>query len=473
MFNNLSLISLALLYVVACSPKVTTVATPEPDPTPTPTEEVNPRCASFDDSRDPDRAADSYVIYRNFVRSQEYELALDRWRYVYENAPAADGQRNTVFTDGIFLYSYLIQEYPDKKEAYADTILMLYQQADECFPDNSYIIGLQGFDSYYTYPGSATDEEVYALFKRSIELDEEEFPYFVINPMSALVYKMASEDKIEVSEAKWVSERLMARLQKGLDECGENGDCATWGLIEGYTPGALERFESVKGFYDCDHFIEKYYPEFEADPENLEVVTRVLGRLTWAECTEDGEEYATAYRAYSNLVAVANPVEGPCSQGYNALRNNEYESGIEFLEECAGATEDNVKKAQVLMAISNTYYRLRNFRQSRNYARQAARANPNWGRPYLMIGRLYASSGPLCGPGTGFDSQVVVWVALDQWNRAKRVDPSLAGEANALINRYTQYMPFREDIFQRGIEMGSTYTVGCWINESTIVRTNQ
>ncbi|MEM7574667.1 MAG: hypothetical protein AAF433_17310 [Bacteroidota bacterium] len=472
MFKYLSLLSLSLLFVLACSPKTTTTVTaPEPTPT-TPSEAVNLRCASFDDARDPDRAADSYVIYRNFVRSQEYELALERWRYVYENAPAADGQRNTVFTDGIFLYNHLIQENPDKKEAYADTILMLYQQADECFPDNSYIIGLQGFDSYYTYPGSATDEEVYALFKRSIELDEEEFPYFVINPMSALVYKMASEEKISVEEAKWVTGRLTARLDKGLAECEENGDCATWGLISGYTPGAIELFESVKGFYDCDYFVEKYYPEFEAEPDNLEVVTRVLGRMTWAECAEDMEEYATAYAAYVELTRV-DPPSGPCSAGYNALRNNEYEEGIGLLEECAAATEDGVKKAQVLMAISNTYYRLRNFRQSRNYARQAAQANPNWGRPYLMIGRLYASSGPLCGPGTGFDSQVVVWVALDQWNRAKRVDPSMAGEANALINRYRQYMPFREDIFQRGIEMGSTFTVGCWINESTIVRTNQ
>jgi len=83
---------------------------------------------------------------------------------------------------------------------------------------------------------------------------------------------------------------------------------------------------------------------------------------------------------------------------------------------------------------------------------------------------MYASSGPLCGPGTGFDSQRVTWVAIDQWNKAKSIDPSVSAEANKLINRYTQYMPTRADIFQRSIKEGSTYKVPCWIQENTKVR---
>jgi len=64
-----------------------------------------------------------------------------------------------------------------------------------------------------------------------------------------------------------------------------------------------------------------------------------------------------------------------------------------------------------------------------------------------------------------------VWPAIDKWNYAKSIDPSSASEANKLINQYNQYMPTREDIFQRVIEPGSTIKVGCWIQETTIVRT--
>jgi len=116
------------------------------------------------------------------------------------------------------------------------------------------------------------------------------------------------------------------------------------------------------------------------------------------------------------------------------------------------------------------YVHLRKFSKAREYALKAAELKPNWGEPYLIIGRLYASSGPLCGPGTGFDSQVVVWVALDMWNKAKSLDPAAAPEANRFIRRYAQYMPSKEDIFQRNLKEGGTFRVPCWIQRNTVIR---
>jgi hypothetical protein len=53
----------------------------------------------------------------------------------------------------------------------------------------------------------------------------------------------------------------------------------------------------------------------------------------------------------------------------------------------------------------------------------------------------------------------------------KNADPKVAAEANALISRYRQYMPKKEDIFFRNIKAGDTYFVPCWIQENTTVRT--
>lgn len=92
------------------------------------------------------------------------------------------------------------------------------------------------------------------------------------------------------------------------------------------------------------------------------------------------------------------------------------------------------------------------------------------GAAYMLIGRLYASSGPICGPGTGWDSQIVTWPAIDKWKKAKSVDPSVAAEANKLINRYRKFMPSKEDIFQRGLKVGQSYNIPCWIKEKTVIR---
>ena len=166
------------------------------------------------------------------------------------------------------------------------------------------------------------------------------------------------------------------------------------------------------------------------------------------------------------------PALSCAAQGNEDYSNGKYTKSIESFLSCVNLTNDSEQKAKYLILIAKIYYRdLKNYPKSRKYALDAAKEKPRWGEPYMLIGNLYASSGPLCGTGRGWESQVVTWAAIDMWTKAKNVDTKSLGEANSLINRYKQYMPKREDIFFRQIEAGDSYFVPCWIQESTIVRT--
>jgi hypothetical protein len=55
--------------------------------------------------------------------------------------------------------------------------------------------------------------------------------------------------------------------------------------------------------------------------------------------------------------------------------------------------------------------------------------------------------------------------------KAKNVDPAFASEANKMINQYARFMPNKEDVFIRGLKPGEKFYVGCWIQESTTIRT--
>lgn len=478
---------LLLLSIIACTPQAagptttdanqsTSPSQPTPDPRAAAQDGLSP-CPKFSDAPNPDDAETNYVIYRQQLKAGDQEAALNTWRKVYAVSPAADGQRPTVYTDGVAFYNYLIEQNPDQANAYGDTILQLYSQARECYPGDGYMAAIQAFDSYYKYKDIATDDEIYELFKESIEMDgAEDLQYFVINPMSRLVVDMHQADKIDDAEAKNIVDALRTRLQKGLDEC-QGDQCEAWNTIAAYAPSSLQYFETVKGFYDCAYYVDQYYPDFQENATECDNITIAYSRMRWGDC-EDGnpqfQEVRTAYQENCATVATTGGggTGGLVRQGYDALREGNSQEAVEKLREAAEQTEDSERKGRLLLTVAKIYYRdMRNFSQARNYARQAAQADPTNGEPYILIGTLYASSGPLCGPGTGFDSQVVVWPAIDQWQRAKSVDSSVAGKANQLIGRYTQYMPSRADIFQRGIEEGSTYRVGCWINESTRVRT--
>ena len=480
--------SLLLAFVMlACTPKAAGPATTDNAPAAPPAttsrpavadEELSP-CAKFSDARSPDDAETNYVIYRAALKSKEMDRSMQMWRQVYAESPAADGRRPTVYTDGVAFYNNLIQQYPDRKEAYGDTIIQLYEQARKCYPSDGYMAGLQAFDSYYTYPGSATDEEIYQLFKESIEMDgAEDFQYFIVNPMSRLVVDMHEAKKIDDAEAQEIATALMTRLQKGQAEC-KGEECAAWETIAAYAPSSLQYFETVKGFYDCQYYVDEYYPDYAESPNDIDAITTAYSRLKWADCGEDRPEFkavAAAYETKRQEIAAANPGSGGggnvLRQAYDALQNGNSSQAVKLFEQAGDEATDSEKKGRYYLTAAKVYYsNLRNFSQARAMARKSAAANPNSGEPYMLIGTLYASSGPLCGPGTGFDSQVVTWPAIDMWQRAKSVDGSVAGKANSLISRYTQYMPSKSDIFQRGISEGQSYTVGCWIQETTRVRT--
>ena len=475
-FRSSLLLSLLTLVFTACTPKVTqpatdtTVAT---QPTkPKPAAENLSKCPKFSDAPNPDAATDNYVIYRQLLKAKEMDAAMTNWRKVYALTPAADGKRSTVFTDGIAFYNDLIQRYPDRRKAYGDTIIQLYQEARNCYPGDGYMMAIQGFDSYYTYPGTATDDEIYALFKESIEIDgPEKLNYFVINPMSKLVVEQHREGKIEADEAKGIVTALKARLAKGLTEC-KGSACEAWTAIENYAPETLRYFETVQGFYDCQYFIDQYYADYEADPTNCDGILTAYSRLKYGGCTEDTLQFATLKTAYETNCRV--PTSGPSDlkKAFDDLEAGDYNGAITNFTAAAEGASDAEKKGRYYMYVAKVYYsHKRNFSQARAFARKAAEADPSSGEPYMLIGTLYASSGPLCGPGTGFASQIVTWPAIDKWQQAKRIQPDLAGKANALINRYTQYMPSKSDIFQRGIKEGDSFKVECWIQETTRVRT--
>jgi hypothetical protein len=110
-----------------------------------------------------------------------------------------------------------------------------------------------------------------------------------------------------------------------------------------------------------------------------------------------------------------------------------------------------------------------NFQAARTLAIRAADAKPNWGAPYILIGKAYASSANAVGTNE-FEKNAVYWVAVDKFMKAKSVDPAIAEEANEQIRLYSAHFPPKTELFMQGFQLGDTYTVGGWINERTTVR---
>lgn len=475
--KSLLFVLVAIVFGVSCSPKTaqqTTAPTQPTQPTttqPTADAGLSP-CKKFSDARDPDQASTNYVLYRDFLKANDWNQAYTYWRKVYEEAPAADGKRATVFNDGVAFYEHLMSQTQDssKIKMYIDSVFMMYDQMERCYPEDSYSDARKAFDIYYKYPNYSSKFDAYQLFKSTIDKYGLKTPDFVINPFTALLTDLYFENKISMSEAQKYQQQVRDILANGLKTC-KGKECERWRVIDQFAPDRLTAFETVRGFYDCNYYVDKYYEDFTNAKTDCDVIREVYTWLRWGGCDSTDTRFAELVNAANENCRVAATASGPLTNANQCLQDNDYTCAIQNYEKAAALPENADKKGSILLTIARIYYaHLKNYSSARQYALRAADAKSGWGEPYILIGRLYASSGPLCGPGRGWDSQVVVWPAIDMWNRAKRVDPSVAAEANRWINRYSQYMPSVEDIFQRNLKEGDSYTVGCWIQETTTIR---
>ncbi len=484
------LILFALSTIAACTPKVTQTTTETTTttttPTPEPEDESLSKCKNWNNSANQSDIMTAHVLYKDGfkdIRAEQrrtpvsqkrvdslYQIAFDYWKMAYAQAPAADGKRADHFEDGIRFYEYFISQATDAtlKNSYVDSIMVLFDKRVECYGEEGYIMGRKAFDYYYKYPSMATDLEKYEMFKEAMDMDgADNAQYFILNPFTALLSNLLIEEKIPMADAQEYQTKIRTALSSGLSKCKTDKECEPWKIVQEYVPEVLAQLEGVKGFYDCDYYKEKYYAEFEADAKNCDAIVSVLGRLKWAGCPDTDAQVVAANDAWKKECYT--PTEPTCGA---TLRDGDYAGAIKCYEGKAEATTDMDKRAQFYLFIAKIYYgELKRYSLSRKYARLALKAKPNLGAAYILIGKLYASSGPLCGPGRGWDSQIVTWPAIDKWNQAKRVDPSVASEANRLISTYSKFMPDVEDVFQRGLKVGTAYTVPCWIQEKTTIRT--
>jgi len=470
------------LLVWACSPKTAKETVMEETPkteTPSkPAPERESKCPTFDDAPNKDQAIEDYVLCKDEIKKKDYEKAFPLWEKVYANTPAADGRRNLVFMWGVEIYNDKFTKATDaaKKKEHVNRVMELYDELAECYPkEKGFVYGRKAFDMYYNYPDFATQKEKYDLFKKSIDTEGMKTQPFVLNPFTALLRDQFDAKAINLVEAQKYAKSVQDILNNGL-KTAKDRTLSDFQIVEGYAPFRLAEFESTKGFYDCKYYMDKYVNEYEENKGDCDVMIDVYSTLRWGNCSEADAKLREIKSAYDNACREPDPGPGPVTgtdpgpSCNDLLQSGQYQEAIDCLEEKYNATSDTGWKAKYAYSIGSIYYsKFKKYSTARSWAEKASGHNPSWGKPYLMIGDMYASSGPICGPGRGWDSQIVIWPAMDMWQKAKS-DPSTSSKAQKQINKYTQYLPTSSDGHMHSVKEGESVKIGCWIQRTTRAR---
>ena len=182
--------------------------------------------------------------------------------------------------------------------------------------------------------------------------------------------------------------------------------------------------------------------------------------------SEEWKKYANEENARLQKEFEAN---NPAAAAKAAYDDGKYQEAISKYKQAIAEETDNEKKATMLFAIASIEFRkLSLYSKARSTAMEAARLNPGWGRPYLLIGDMYGKTARSCGDS--WNQRLAILAAMDKYNTAKSIDGSVAGEANDRLSNYYGSLPDKSEGFMRGVSEGQTASVGCWIGETVRLR---
>jgi len=392
-------------------------------------------------------------LYREYYKQKNYDDAIKPWRWVYNNCPSSSGN---IFKNGPTLIKYLMKKNPENKQAYIDTLMMIYDKRIEYFGKQGYVLGKKGADLIKYNPSNY--EDAYSILGKSLEMQgnsSEAGALLAYFKAATLMEKNKKLDKQAVLEC-------YARVAEIIDyNILNNVKTAKY-----YTQSS-EIIESFFAPYaNCDDLIGIFSTKFNSETEDVDLLKRIIRLLDSKECNDNPLYFDAATKLHS----LSPSALSASKMGKLNVVKKKYSQAIDYFKQAVELEEEDKKRARYYLELADAYRSSGSYSTARMMAYKSSELRSEWGEPFISIANIYASSVKKCS-SSDFETATIYWLVVDKFIKAKSVDSSVAEKANKAIATYSKFFPNTEQCFFEGIESGQTFIVECWINEKTKVRT--
>lgn len=446
--------------------------------------QANAQCDTWIGKSNENEIKEWHTIYRSALKTKEWAFAEENWRKAYEAAPAADGLRNSHYIDGVTLLKVKLEKETDEeaKKALKTEIIALYDQAIECYKSRTIKLkcdtdacynakigmleGRKGYDMYYTL-NSPYSKNLVALTD-AIDFSGDDVEYVVFAPLANIAVYQYQKGKMDKDAARTLYENMNDLLDMKIDQ---NGQYVQYfedsKKIVKSTYAKIER-----EIFDCDYFVNKLRPDYEADPDNPQVIKSTIAMLKAQGCQPGNaffDEIDAKWKVYAKEENAKIQAEFEANNP-NILAKKLYDQGkfseavAKYQEAIDQATDDKKKAGYYFSMASIQFRKLSKYTDARKSALTAAQLREGWGRPYMLIGDMYAKGSRGCGDD--WNQRLAVLAAIDKYNYAKKIDPSVSDEAKKKVGIYQKSKPAQDMGFMRGKKEGDRLKVSCWIGET-------
>lgn len=397
------------------------------------------------------------TLFGQYFQAKDYDAAFPYWYYLFVNAPCV--QKNITANGPYLIKLQLVKpENKARMSGLIDTIMLCHQMRIKMYGEEGYVKGKWANDISSLKPSKRA--EALKMFAESVALEgnnsDDAIPTYYLNA----AVKEFDKNNLSFDSLVMIYDQMSEIVKFNIAE--NNTKLKNWQTAE-------ENINKLMlPYLDCDKIEALKKKEIAANPNDAEKLTKILKLLEIRNCSEKD-----FYLEVSEALYKAQPSAESAYALAKAFKGKgQYSKAYSYFEKSADGLSSADDKAEAYYNLALLSLNNKQLSTSRNYARKALDIKPNMGKAYIIIGDAYASSSAACTEDK-LGGKSVFWAAVDKYQRAKQVDPSVEETANEKINKFSAYFPDQETAFFNGINDGTSFTVGCWIGESTIVRTKK
>lgn len=400
-------------------------------------------------------------LYQSSYNQKNYKDAYEPWKKAIEHCPKYN---ENLYIRGANILKNLMTETQDAtlQQQYLDELLTLYDQRIAAFGDTATNLARKANDMA-TYLPTKT-QEIYNLYNRAIsigkdDIDDQYKPLYVKVTLDYLYAIKANTEQMSMlfDAYDYASESLDRSLAKATKEKDRK-------KIEGYI--AITE-QIIEPFATCEKLLEIYQPKYTANPKDTAMLTKIMNNMARKGCTDSD----LFFNVTESLHAQKPTATTAISMGRMCLAKKDYNKAVEYFNEAIEKYESTSDKAKAAYALAQSLYAAGQYSAGRTAANKTISLDDSYaGKATLLIARMYLASSASCATGGG-EIRGAAWAAYDKAAKAKTLDASIADEAQQVMNACVGQWPNRDNAFFHNLSNGDSYHVGCWIGESTTVRT--
>ena len=405
------------------------------------------------------RCVRDYSIYREYSKQQDYKTAYIHWKIPFDECPLIN---KNIYLDGIKIFRSRITDAttPELEKNGLDTLMLIYDRRIQYYGEKGNVRGRQGVDLLrFGRDDIEYIKEAYGYLKESIELRKLKTSDAVLGSFFSTSIVLFQNNEIDantvIEDYILVSENIDAQMEsKPTDKDLQQLKISINDNFVNEGPG------------DCETLIAYFEKKAESKQEEIDFLRMLTTLLRNRDCSES----ELFYRASKNLHKLAPTAESALNLAIMDFKKGKFNGSSDFYQQALNLETDENKKADYYFGMAACNNELKNKQKARELALKAASIRSGWGEPYILIGQIYADSKTACSSISL--PNAVYWIAVDMFLKAKTIDPSVEDKANKLILAYSKYFPNEEEAFFQNVTEGNTYSIGCWINETTNARFN-